>query len=294
MSGVKGGEVKIAILDTGIDLQHPLLSKKIQNENCWDFVNDTEGICDEVGHGTHTASLLVKTAPQARIFCGRVWKTRYEEDNTGSHSLISLHAIEHAVEGWEVDIIVMPFAFSHSHSDIENSIKKYYNRVLLFAAASNRSDEKLGYPARHRHVICIYSNKTWTTPSEFCKLGQQGKYNFSAFGEDVKGAWPTGLTDGEAELRQSGTSCSTPIVAGVAALLLQFARQSGRGAVPEAEDLMDKIVMERILFECMTEKQKSGVYNLIQPWKLLSGLDGKKKRTLPSIASMISERINED
>lgn len=83
MNGVKGGEVKIAILDTGIDLQHPLLNERIQNENCWDFVNDTEGICDEVGHGTHTASLLVKTAPQAKIFCGRVWKTRREEDNTG-------------------------------------------------------------------------------------------------------------------------------------------------------------------------------------------------------------------
>ncbi|KAL6819768.1 hypothetical protein V8C40DRAFT_281101 [Trichoderma camerunense] len=290
MSGIKGGEVKIAILDTGIDLQHPLLSERIQNENCWDFVNDTEGICDEVGHGTHTASLLVKTAPQAKIFCGRVWKTRCEEDNTGR---LIAKAIKHAVKKWEVDIIVMPFAFPHSNEDIEDAIDDYHNKVLIFAAASNKADEKLGFPACLPEVFCIYSNKTRTIQSQFCKLGKQGKYNFSTIGEDVKGAWPTGLTDGEAELRQSGTSCPTPIAAGVAALVLQFARQSGRGAVSRAKKLKNKSVMEKVLFECMTEKQKSGVYNLIELWKLLSGLDGKEKRTLPSIASMISERINE-
>ncbi|KAL7916498.1 hypothetical protein GGI35DRAFT_466092 [Trichoderma velutinum] len=290
MSSVKGGEVKIAILDTGIDLQHPLLSGRIPGENCWDFVNDTEDISDEVGHGTHTTYLLAKTAPQAKIFCGRVWKTRREEKNTGK---LIAKAIKYAVKEWEVDIIVMPFAFPHSNEDIEDAIDDYHNKVLLFAAASNKTDEKLGFPACLPEVFCIYSNKTRTIQSQFCKLGKQGKYNFSTIGEDVKGAWPTGLTDGEAELRQSGTSCSTPIAAGAAALVLQFARQSGRGAVSRAKKLKNKSVMEKVLFECMTEKQKSGVYNLIEPWKLLSGLDGKEKRTLPSIASMISERINE-
>lgn len=83
MDSIKGGEVKIAILDTGIDLQHPLLSKRISSENCRDFVNNSNNMCDEVGHGTHTAYLLAETAPQAEIFCGRVWKARREEDNTG-------------------------------------------------------------------------------------------------------------------------------------------------------------------------------------------------------------------
>ncbi|KAK4080826.1 hypothetical protein Trihar35433_1931 [Trichoderma harzianum] len=290
MSCVKCGEVKIAILDTGIDLQHPLISARIPTENCWDFVNDTRDILDEVGHGIHTTYLLAKTAPQAKIFCGRVWKTRREEENTGK---LIAKAIKYAVKEWEVDIIVMPFAFPHSNEDIEDVIDDYHNKVLLFAAASNKADEKLGFPACLPEVFCIYSNKTRTIQSQFCKLGKQGKYNFSTIGEDVKGAWPTGFTDGEAELRQSGTSCSTPIAAGVAALVLQFARQSGRGAVSRAKKLKNKSVMEKVLFECMTEKQKSGVYNLIEPWKLLSGLDGKEKRTLPSIASMISERINE-
>jgi hypothetical protein len=196
------------------------------------------------------------------------------------------------VDNWKVDIIVMPFAFPHRNDEIEDVIDNYHTKALLFAAASNKTDEKLGFPACLPDVFCIYSNQTRTIQSKFCKRGKQGKYNFSTIGEDVHGAWPTGLSDGTAELRQTGTSCSTPIAAGVAALVLQFARQSGRGAVARANKLKNKRVMEKVLFECMTEKQESGVYNLIEPWKLLSGFDGQEKRTLPSMASMISERIN--
>lgn len=185
----------------------------------------------------------------------------------------------------------MPFAFPYRNDAIEEAIDDYHNKALLFAAASNKTDENLGFPACLPEVFCIYSNKTRTTQSKFCKLGKEGMCNFSTIGEDVQGAWPIALTNGEAELRQTGTSCSTPIAAGVAALVLQFARQSGRGSVARALKLKKKSVMERVLFECMTEKQKSGVYNLIEPWKLLSGLDGREKRTLPIIASMISEQI---
>lgn len=185
----------------------------------------------------------------------------------------------------------MPFAFPCRNDDIEDAIDNCHNKALLFAAASNKTDEKLGFPACLPDVFCIYSNKTRTIQSKFCKRGKQGEYNFSTIGEDVHGAWPTGLTNGKTKLRQTGTSCSTPIAAGVAALVLQFARQNGKGAVPRAKRLKNKPVMEKILFECMTEKQESGAYNLIEPWKLLSGLDGKEKRTLPSIANTISERI---
>jgi hypothetical protein len=195
------------------------------------------------------------------------------------------------VDKWKVDIIVMPFAFPYSDGAIEDAIVEYHNKVLFFAAASNKTDEKLGFPASLSEVFCIYSNKTRTIQSTFCKLGREGECNFSTIGEDVHGAWPAELTDGETNLRQTGTSCSTPIAAGAAALVLQFARQNGRGAVPRAKRLMIKQVMETVLFECMTEKQKCGVYNLIEPWKLLSGLDGKEKRTLLSIGSIISEQI---
>lgn len=72
----------MAILDTGIDLNDSFLKSRISASDCWDFVDNTALIQDEVGHGTHTASILAKTAPRARIFCGRVWKKRSEDRNT--------------------------------------------------------------------------------------------------------------------------------------------------------------------------------------------------------------------
>jgi subtilisin family serine protease len=83
MKTVRGGAVSIAILDTGIDLSHPMLVGKIAEGDCWDFVSESANVGDEVGHGTHTTSLLLKTAPRARIFCARVWRTRKEENSTG-------------------------------------------------------------------------------------------------------------------------------------------------------------------------------------------------------------------
>jgi hypothetical protein len=69
--------VKVAIIDTGIDLEHPVLRPfhaKHQIGLCWDFVRGTAQITDSTGHGTHCAHLLLKTAPNAIIFVARVFE----------------------------------------------------------------------------------------------------------------------------------------------------------------------------------------------------------------------------
>ena len=79
--------VKVAVLDTGIDLSHPLLGPYVESGQIsqWmDFVDGGEGIVDRVGHGTHTSHLLLKTAPFAKIFPCRVFKTTVAESNTAS------------------------------------------------------------------------------------------------------------------------------------------------------------------------------------------------------------------
>ncbi|KAL6901477.1 hypothetical protein GGI43DRAFT_383094 [Trichoderma evansii] len=68
----KAKEIRVAILDTGVDLSHPTLKARISTTDCWDFTKDEPNMYDEVGHGTHTAYVLARTAPRARIFCGRV------------------------------------------------------------------------------------------------------------------------------------------------------------------------------------------------------------------------------
>lgn len=79
----KAKEVRVVILDTGVDLNHPMLKARISTTDCWDFIKDKPTIFDEVGHGTHNASVLARTAPRARIYCGRVAINLYDTKSIG-------------------------------------------------------------------------------------------------------------------------------------------------------------------------------------------------------------------
>ena len=64
--------VKIAILDTGIDMSHSVLqASKDRIELSWASFGD-EGNEDDWGLGTHAAALLVKIAPECRIYPARI------------------------------------------------------------------------------------------------------------------------------------------------------------------------------------------------------------------------------
>ncbi|KAI4244602.1 MAG: hypothetical protein L6R42_010413, partial [Xanthoria sp. 1 TBL-2021] len=89
---VKGPRVRIAILDTGIDLSHPhfdnspeALSALEQQQSgprrhrvkeSKSFVGGAAGDRDNVGHGTHCAALLLELAPNADIYVARVCEER--------------------------------------------------------------------------------------------------------------------------------------------------------------------------------------------------------------------------
>ena len=66
--------VKIAILDTGIDFSHTEFQQYgIKAHNCKGFPESLDPLRDRSGHGTHGASVLLKTAlPQTQLFVARV------------------------------------------------------------------------------------------------------------------------------------------------------------------------------------------------------------------------------
>jgi subtilisin family serine protease len=68
--------IKIAVLDTGVDLKHPAIMTAIQMkqiQKCMkSFVKNDESMKDECGHGTHIASLLADIAPQAQMYIAKI------------------------------------------------------------------------------------------------------------------------------------------------------------------------------------------------------------------------------
>ena len=71
-------KVKIAVLDTGIDASHPTLANyQFNDKNCRDWTNSSKGTEDTIGHGTHVAATILKVAPNAELYIGKVFNSAF-------------------------------------------------------------------------------------------------------------------------------------------------------------------------------------------------------------------------
>ncbi|KAH8891429.1 subtilisin-like protein [Thozetella sp. PMI_491] len=293
--------IKMAVIDTGIDLTHPEFVNNPRIVDTVDLVNlsatgisslggeelspDTadlsKGIQDLDGHGTHIAHTILQTAPYTNIYVARAFDKREAGENTAA---LVAKAIRHAVEVWEVDMIVMAFAFEEDESEIERALELATSRqVLMFAAASNfraNADDPVGFPARaHDFVFCVNSSDAQDKKSNFSPHAVRGRFNFSAVGEGVKAAWPAQLCRDHPDnpyMTLDGTSSATAIAAGISALVLEFSRRTDlEREINRVQDLHTTAGMRNVLFRCMSDGITDGSrYNYLKPGKLFRQENG--------------------
>ncbi|KND90479.1 Major intracellular serine protease [Tolypocladium ophioglossoides CBS 100239] len=247
--------VKIAILDTGIDRDHLAIKARKENlqgkRNCYNEYQ--KNVPDGNGHGTFAASLILDYAPDAMLYVIKI----VDKENAIPDAKIVVNAIDHAVQNWDVDIISMSFGWPSSDFDGYDALqaaidRAYGKKVLMFAAAAN-SGGRLGraYPASSSHVICVHSTNTYGSASDFSPTAEPNTINIATVGESIESAWPLLLCDKSnqkcVEVR-SGTSYATPIVAGIAAFLLQYARLHLTESA--ARELKRKEKMEALMRRC--------------------------------------------
>ena len=173
----------------------------------------------------------------------------------------------------------MSFGFQEKVDGIKSAISYAYDKnVIMLAAASNDGGNSgIAWPARLHEVICVNATDGKGNKASFNPDIDPHADNFSILGTNVESCWPSHLKEG-VQVRKSGTSCSTPIAAGIAALLLEItgfylSRQKDVTTKDESHwQNLRSVAGMRLAFREMSEKRDG--YNYIRPWRFLGGHEG--------------------
>ncbi|MFC4455687.1 S8 family peptidase [Deinococcus sonorensis] len=223
-----GQGIKVAVLDTGLDLNHPAFSGHVDTANMYDFVagtptpqdvsNGTSSGSEGYGHGTAVASLVLQIAPKATILPLRVLDT----NGCGDIQTIA-NAISYAVSAG-AKVINLSLGSTTDVWALNSAIQSAISRgVTVVAAAGNSGDTNVLYPARNALAngnnlqaygsVSVGSVTNSLTKSAFSTYGSY--LELTAPGEGLKTAFPNNQT-----VLATGTSFSTPVVSGALALAL--------------------------------------------------------------------------
>jgi hypothetical protein len=220
-----GTNVKVAVIDSGVDRENPELNGGQVLDGC-DWVTSPTNVCrgtgvlDENGHGTHVAGIIAAkndgygvtgVAPGATILPLRVLGA----DGSGWLSDIAA-AIDYAVVNG-AKVINLSLGGTLDYSLIRISVEQAVaSGVTVVAAAGNGgSGAAASYPAAYPGAIAVAAT---TESNLIAGYSNSGNYiDVAAPGSAILSSWPTGT--GYARL--SGTSMASPHVAALAALIIQ-------------------------------------------------------------------------
>ena len=169
MDGIDGAGIKIAIIDTGIDFNHPDLfgwgpdGKVVGGYN---FIQKGQPPMDINGHGTQVAGVIaadgqvVGVAPKAKILAYKV-----SEDGEGVSSELIVKAIEKAIEDG-ADIINISLGVNKTNAKIDRAVDNALEKeIFVVVAAGNDGPglKTIGSPGRNFGAITVgatYNNLT--------------------------------------------------------------------------------------------------------------------------------------
>jgi len=212
-----GGGVKVAVLDTGIDLDHPDLQDNVKGGI--NTINLLKSADDDNGHGTHVAGIIagvdnnvgvLGTAPQAELYAVKVLNKQ------------GFGFVSDIIEGlqWSIDnnmqVVNMSLGTSSDVPSFHDALIAAYNSdIVLVAAAGNSGpgDNTVLYPARYAEVIAVSATDSTDTIASWSSRGPE--VELAAPGVSIYSTYKGG---GYKTL--SGTSMACPHVVGTAALVI--------------------------------------------------------------------------
>ena len=224
----KGEGVRIAVIDSGCDINHNSLKSNIVGVR--NFTNEDDKnpniVIDRVGHGTHVVGTIVANgnnntvlgvAPKSNIYVLKAI------DRTGSGKVSwVVNAIYYAIEK-KVDIISMSLGIGQNDAKLQKAVKEAVSKNIIVVCAAgnegngNAQDFEYSYPAAYVDVISVGAVDKKSVPASFSNANLV--IDVVAPGVDILSTYP----DNKFAVL-SGTSMATPHVTGSLALLKNWSK----------------------------------------------------------------------
>ena len=242
----------IAILDTGVDFNHPNLKSQSRYINFgfngedddnngyiddgygWNFINNNADLYDSNGHGTHCAGIaagasdngdgIVGANPDAKILGVKV----LDEYGNGDDATIIL-GVNYAIAAG-ADILSMSFGEYDSSEALQDVLQNASQYAILIAAAGNEKNgiDVPSFPAAYPFVIGVEATDEQGELASFSNYDNDGRftegynYDVCAPGVNMLSTYPAfGALRGVGYKRMDGTSMACPLVAGAVSRLMQ-------------------------------------------------------------------------
>ncbi len=210
--GSTGAGVKVAIVDSGVDAEHPDVGHVegyvAIDEGPDGLVFDTAPHEDLFGHGTACAGIIRALAPDCELYSVRVLGRALL--GRGAVFVAGLRwAIEHGVQVVNLSLTTSKkefFGVLHELAD-----QAYFKNLMLVTSANNMPVRS--FPAMFSSVFSVASHDV-NDPYRFY-YNPEPPVEFGAYGVDVRVAW----TDG-GWITSTGNSFATPHISGIIAKIL--------------------------------------------------------------------------
>ncbi|MFH1827022.1 MAG: S8 family serine peptidase [bacterium] len=226
----KGNETIVAILDSGVSKNHPDLSSQVlvNRINYSDSVTDD----DVYGHGTHIGGIVAALTDNSMGVAGvcpdcKLMSVKVLNDSGfGAYSWIVngiMYAADHGAK-----VINMSLGGPQKSKTLESAVNyAWNNNVVVVAAAGNSGNPSKTYPAAYTNVIAVAATDNQDIKAYFSEYGSW--VDVAAPGVSIYSTWNDNSSPSnpqpecpnltECYKYASGTSMSTPMAAGVVALI---------------------------------------------------------------------------
>jgi thermitase len=272
-------DVVVAVLDSGVDYTHEDLAPNmwtrpaslapyqdrelgaVDDVHGFNAIDNASDPMDENGHGTHCAGIIGAEGGNDLGIAGVNWKVRImplKFMNAGGFGTTkdAIEAINYVIErkkaGVNVRIISASWGSTQKSRALEDVIRKAYESDILFVAAAGNSsvnnDRSPHYPSSYDvpNVISVAALDRHDHLASFSNYGVKS-VAVAAPGVDILSTWL-----GNSYEEKSGTSMATPVVSGVAALIVAQHPQIS------VDDLRKKVVSASDPIVALKEKVGSG------------------------------------